>query len=444
MGKIKLNGHILRRVFTSILCVFIVLCVSYVMIHIYDPNRNSLGALASVCMDVICIIILFILIASLAFDSYSKNKTTKLFAVLLVASIWAMFLDFLNWAFDGSLEFGHLTFWFTLGSLCMGSLLACILSVYLNCYMEEIHGLKIMRKRALICGELNIASFVLTFFLAISGTAFKFVDGHYEIGALYDVVTVIPVLTVLYLTIFIIRHVKKIGLHDVIAVAGYILFMIAGALIESAYRIGTTYVAVAIADIFIFVMLQNEIIAKEKRNVQKWMKKSRTDVLTGFYNRHAYEADIEMREKSVIPDDFVYVSVDVNSLKVVNDTLGHYAGDELLVGAAECMKKCFADYGDLYRIGGDEFIALVNMDDDHINSINKDIEEITNEWHGSLVDKLTLSCGYVTKKEAENMSIREIAVLADKRMYVAKEEYYRRNGIERRSGVDRRKNKAPK
>lgn len=431
--KFKLNEHSLRRILIAVFCASIGLCVCVVMFRLYEPNQNALGALSSVCMDVVCMLILFILIGSFAFDNYGSKRTTRLFAALLVATIWAMFLDFLNWAFDGSLAFGELTFWFTLGSLCMGPILACVFSVYLYSYMEETHNLGQMHLSARICAILNLVSFCVTFVLAITGTAFEFVDGHYEVGALYDVVTVIPIISLLYLTGYVIRYVKKVGFHDVVAVAGYIIFMIAGALIESTYRIGTTYVAVAIADIFIFVMLQNEIIAQEKRNVQKWMKKSNTDELTGFYNRHAYEEEMRLLEENIPDDNFVYISVDVNALKTVNDSNGHSAGDELLLGAAECLKKCFGAYGKLYRIGGDEFIALIYVNEEQLRKIQQDIKERTDHWSGKLVNSLAISCGYVTRKEAEDMSVRQMAVLADRRMYDDKAEYYRRAGIERRT-----------
>lgn len=433
MNNSKVSRQAVVRILIAIFCVFIGVCVAVVMFHVYDPNQNALKALSSVCMDVICIIILLILIGSFAFDNYGSNRTTKIFAGLLIATIWAMFLDFLNWAFDGLLEFGHLTFWFTVGSLCMGAILACIFSMYLYSYMEETHGLNKMRIRAIACAILNLVSFILTFILAITGTAFKFVDGHYEIGALYDVVTIIPVLTLLYLTGYVIRCSKKVGGHDVFSVAGYIFFMIAGALIEAEYSIGTTYVAVAIADIFIFVMLQNGVIAQEKRNVLEWMEKSKTDELTGFYNRHAYEADLKQLEQEQLADNFVYVSADVNSLKLINDSLGHNAGDELIVGAAECMKTCFGSYGKLYRTGGDEFIALIYTDEDQLVRIKKDIDELTQSWSKKIGHSLTISCGYVTRKEAQKMSIKQMAILADKRMYEAKEEYYKKSRIERRN-----------
>lgn len=429
---INFNGHSIRRIIIAVFCICIGTCVAIVMFNIYNPNKNALGALASVSMDVICIIILLILIVSFAFDSYGSKRTTRLFSALLLATIWAMFLDFMNWALDGTLEFDRITLWFTIGSLCMGAILACILSLYLYSYMEETHGLSVMRGKAIACASMNMISFCISFILAISGTAFQFVDGHYETGVLYDVVTVIPVISLLYLTGYLIYHVKKIGIHDTVAVVGYVFFMIAGALIEAEYSIGTTYVAVAIADIFIFVTLQNEIIAVEKQKVQKWMKRSNTDELTGLLNRYAYEAEIRNLEDKKLDDDFIYVSADVNSLKATNDSLGHNAGDELLIGAANCLKECFGKYGKLYRTGGDEFIALIHTSADQLVALQSEIDKRAAEWDGELVHSLTISCGYVTRDESEDLSIREMATLADRRMYEAKSDYYRRTGIERR------------
>ena len=428
----KFLGHKIRRVLIAIFCVFVVVCTAFVMFHSYVPSKNNLEALSSVCMDIICIIILIILIGSFVFDNYGLYHTTRLFAGLLVATTWAVFLDFLNWAFDGSLAVGQFNFWFTAGSLCMGAILAGIFSLYLYSYMEETHRLSKMRMSALICAGINVVSFVITFVLAVTGTAFTFVDGHYQIGALYDIVTIIPVLTLIYLTGFVIRYTKKVGLHDVFAAAGYIFFMIFGALVEATYSIGTTYVSVAIADVFIFVMLQNEIITQEKRNVQKWMKQSNTDELTGFLNRHAYEAEMRKFVEDDPSDDFVYVSMDVNGLKTVNDSFGHNAGDELLVGASECMKKCFGEYGKIYRIGGDEFIALIYADAKTLKKIKTDIEVATANWHGKLVGHLAVSCGYVTREEKKELTVKQMAVVADRRMYDAKAKYYKSQGVDRR------------
>ena len=428
----RINKYIIRRVIIALYTTFIALCTTYVMFNVYVPSNNALRALCSVCMDVICLIILLILICSITFDYHGSNKTTKLFACLLIGSIWAIFLDFLNWAFDGTLAFGQLTFLFTLGSLCMGAIIAALLLLYLYMYMYETHHLTSIKNKVFICVIINIIAFFLTFILAITGTAFEFVDGHYKTGELYDIVTVLPILAVLFFTGYLFYHIKDIGFHDVFAVAGYIVFMIAGALIEAQYNIGTTYVSVAIADIFIYVMLQNQIIAQEKQNAQNWMNKSHTDPLTGLFNRRAYEQDIRTIEENGIASDFVYISIDVNALKATNDSLGHTAGDELLTGASECLKLCFGSYGKIYRIGGDEFIALINIESDNLKRLKNDIELLTKSWSGKLVHSLSISCGYVTRIEAPNMTLAEISELADKKMYDAKNEYYMKSGIDRR------------
>lgn len=430
--KTLIDKNNIRKILVVVFCTLIIAVVATVMFSMYDPNQNALRALSSVCMDIVCIVIMIILVGSFAFDNYGLYKTTRLFAGLLMATIWAIFLDFLNWAFDGSLEFGNMTFWFTVCSLCMGSILACVFSLYLYSYMEETHSLSKMRTSAYVCAILNLISFVMTFILAISGKAFKFVDGHYETGVLYDVVEVIPFLTLLYLVGFVISCKKIVGGHDVFAATGYVLFMLAGAAIEASFSIGTTYVAVAIADIFIFVMLQNEIIETEKRNVEKWMEKSNTDVLTGLLNRHAYENDMRAYEDDVISNDFVYVSVDVNSLKVVNDSYGHGAGDELLIGAGECLKRCLSPYGKLYRIGGDEFVALIFASVDQLDIIKRDVEETTGKWSGNLVKSLSVSCGYAGMREDSSLSVRKLSVIADKRMYEEKAKYYQNKGADRR------------
>lgn len=156
------------------------------------------------------------------------------------------------------------------------------------------------------------------------------------------------------------------------------------------------------------------------------------DVLTGLYNRRAYEDDI-LHYPDIPPEaDFVYISLDLNGLKIVNDTLGHDAGDELIKAAAFCMRTCFGSYGKLYRVGGDEFVAMIFADKQKLTEITADFEETMMNWKGNLVEDLSISYGCVMKSEAPNLLVTEIAKLADRRMYQYKENYYTDQGIDRR------------
>ena len=166
------------------------------------------------------------------------------------------------------------------------------------------------------------------------------------------------------------------------------------------------------------------------------LEMSHTDKMTGCANRRAFEGDLIHYGQTPPGDDFVYVSADVNGLKKVNDTLGHAAGDELLCGAVECMNKHFHEYGRLYRTGGDEFIALLHIDQSRRNEVFEGLQQSVESWKGKLVDGLSLSVGYASAKENPGMTIKDLAWKADQAMYDAKREYYRQNGSQRRQYVD--------
>ncbi len=180
------------------------------------------------------------------------------------------------------------------------------------------------------------------------------------------------------------------------------------------------------------VIYTTRVIEEEKKNEEILVKKTVVDELTGLYNRRAYEEDIASYEASSVSEDFVYASIDLNGLKVVNDEIGHAAGDELIKGAADCMQKAFGSWGKVYRTGGDEFVSLFFAGEDQLETVKADLISITEEWSGELVPSLTLSVGYVTKRECKEESIIDMAKLADKRMYQAKSAYYSKKGVDRR------------
>lgn len=180
------------------------------------------------------------------------------------------------------------------------------------------------------------------------------------------------------------------------------------------------------------VIFTTRIIEEEKKNEENLVKKAILDELTGLYNRRSYEEDILAYSASPLRDDFVYASIDVNGLKVVNDEIGHAAGDELIKGAAACMAMVFSHYGKVYRTGGDEFVSIFFAGKEQLEAIKKDLEETTGNWSGELVSSLALSVGYVSKDECEDESILDMAKMADKRMYQAKSAYYSKKGVDRR------------
>lgn len=172
-------------------------------------------------------------------------------------------------------------------------------------------------------------------------------------------------------------------------------------------------------------MQLTERILEEQKNAS-------IDVLTGFPNRRSYEKDMKAFAEEPMPDDLMYVSVDLNGLKEINDTCGHEAGDKMIIGASQCIDKCFGERGKAYRLGGDEFAVLASAQQDEAEQLLGDYEECMEAWSKSNDMTLTAACGFVRHAEYPEMNVTELARVADERMYTSKARYYQESGRERR------------
>ena len=168
---------------------------------------------------------------------------------------------------------------------------------------------------------------------------------------------------------------------------------------------------------------------KEKYEKEKLLYTSNTDELTKCYNRHAYETDMHALD---LNQEWIYLSLDLNGLKHANDTLGHAAGDELIKAAADCMKEVFYKYGKVYRVGGDEFVVLLDKHVNDFNTLIQSFETKVDHWHGELVTSMGISYGVVFSKEQTWQSVEDVSKIADDRMYKSKWLYYQKNGMDRR------------
>lgn len=174
----------------------------------------------------------------------------------------------------------------------------------------------------------------------------------------------------------------------------------------------------------------------QQKKTQKLTEDAYKDALTGLYNRRAYEENIKDYLGKIDDANFVYISMDVNGLKNVNDNLGHEAGDELISGAASCMKKCFEKYGNTFRTGGDEFVAILFLSADDLTKTLEEFDNTVKAWKGDKVKELAVSYGSVTHAEFPEMGVLEISKVADQRMYKNKALYYTSKGIDRRGNSD--------
>lgn len=206
----------------------------------------------------------------------------------------------------------------------------------------------------------------------------------------------------------------------------YLILMVSGS--------AAALINIAIFFIFQFVLGMGFLRLKTSlsERIVDERERAEVDAMTGLFNRRAYTDDMEQLAQAPVKSGFVYLSVDVNGLKEVNDNQGHEAGDKLIVGAAQCIKQCFGDFGKLYRVGGDEFAGLLHVSAEKIADLSSDFEKRMKSWSDENGITLTASVGYACSDDQPGSLAENLARIADERMYAAKTEYYRISGKDRR------------
>lgn len=161
-------------------------------------------------------------------------------------------------------------------------------------------------------------------------------------------------------------------------------------------------------------------ISIEKTNLnERLIYNSFYDELTGVYNRNKYLQDIAILAQQQ-DTSLGIVYMDINGLKDINDSMGHSYGDHVLIQGAAMLKKVFSN-ANTYRIGGDEFVVLIqNIEEEEfyhkVNSL-KNYIILNTECKGAV--------GYIWTKDT--LDLNKKITDADEFMYQDKMQFYRNN-----------------
>jgi diguanylate cyclase (GGDEF)-like protein len=141
------------------------------------------------------------------------------------------------------------------------------------------------------------------------------------------------------------------------------------------------------------------------------------DSLTKLYNRNFFMEKLDRYEGKEI-ENFTLLLIDIDGLKLVNDTLGHLCGDSIIIGVAEILNFIFGEYGFVSRVGGDEFgIVLIGYSPDEVERLLEKMTKTIDE-HNERRDliKISVSSGYACQR---NGRIRTNSMFqeADNNMY---------------------------
>lgn len=147
------------------------------------------------------------------------------------------------------------------------------------------------------------------------------------------------------------------------------------------------------------------------------------DTLTKAYNRKAYDLDKEKLRTDKVPE-LTVISVDINGLKAINNTLGHELGDYLIKGLYECLESIFVKIGYIYRIDCDGFIVFLSTSLFELDVKLLELDRLIKIWSKVNNQDLSVSVGFSSRVTYPYMTVDDLIKNANELMSKRKQEYY--------------------
>lgn len=282
--------------------------------------------------------------------------------------------------------------------------------------------------------QTRILSIALYLNFAVVGvTFFRMLTGVKDLHENSSVVRVVVLVLLTLVSISSVRDIRINGKRLVLHYIGlfYFMLMTATDLIYEMLGKDLDGFHARVGIVVFFVMESIQIMKLFTRQFEDLVKEqtykdmATMDALTGCENKYAFDARVaEMYAQRPV----VVAIYDVNGLKKVNDTLGHGAGNILILTLTNTLKTTFADLGTIYRIGGDEFAFLSNAGvtrADFMKAAER-VQETLREINSQGTYEFSVSAAYgyyVLTKESVGVTVQDALDRADELMYENKKKY---------------------
>lgn len=209
---------------------------------------------------------------------------------------------------------------------------------------------------------------------------------------------------------FVIHNRDKIKRQIILIITSFTVIPAVGSFLQLCfYGIVTAWPSFVLALLIIFIFVEG--------------RRSDRDYLTGLLNRQSFDARIHIRiDQYNRRGSFTFVVIDLNKFKVINDTYGHAAGDEVLQSVSLILSHSISMSDIAARYGGDEFVLLLELTDKHtVKKIISRIEKNLDAWNvkSEKPFAVSLSAGFAVYnpdvhngfdglfKEADSMMFKE-------------------------------------
>jgi len=217
-------------------------------------------------------------------------------------------------------------------------------------------------------------------------------------------------------------YVRRTSTNPLIVVVGKPLDDVLGLWRTQAIRIGAIVAALVAFVLGVTLFLAHEI-GRRAEAEDKLEELATTDALTGLRNRRKFDAtiDSEWRRAMRYKTPLSLLMIDADHFKTYNDTFGHQAGDQVLVGIAICISDAVKRAGDCAaRYGGEEFAVLLpGQSAKEAIQVAETIRTKVQGWVGDTTIS-TVSIGIAGVTPSAGMDWHQFVDAADKALYAAK------------------------
>ena len=158
------------------------------------------------------------------------------------------------------------------------------------------------------------------------------------------------------------------------------------------------------------------------RNAEYYERLAMVDIMANCYSRTAYNKDVELFEQNRAYKGLCFLFFDLNYLKRINDTYGHQSGDQAIKTCSACIRKVFDRVGKVYRVGGDEFVAIIpNCEEYKLMQRIAVFQKLTQAQNKRLTFDFKVACGYAIYDPTKDKKLEDLIHRADASMYSRKE-----------------------
>ncbi|MCR5626457.1 MAG: diguanylate cyclase [Lachnospiraceae bacterium] len=398
---------------------------AYALYKLFLVQRNF-ALLLSIALATFGIILI---VLNVILGIYLRGKLGNIFLGIVLIVLGAYLASYNNLAFVFGISFEHsgITEYFTLMSLPVIILINVIIT-----------NKKYLHPSNLIISQAGVIAVVIAFVLHILKLR--------NINEMVVFIYVFSGLNAIYLLLWI-HYIKK---KERNSIGSELYGNIAKAAINEGYVI---LIVFALLDIVIhglnfngfiplnenvrgtFLMLGSSMFAAsifvsyfyhtiaslEQDDIEKELEwAAYTDKLTSLANRAYCDSIIADYSKEKRP--CTVFSFDLDRLKIVNDALGHQKGDRYISGFAHVLKENFEQAALIGRMGGDEFIVIINGEDMGVarEYLNQLANRVSNLNFSEADTEYEYSYGCANTSETENHTARECYLISDQRMYEMK------------------------